>query len=439
MIGWLQPSAFWGLGLLALPVAIHLLRTRHARRVPFPTVRFVQPSSTASVRIRPPSDLRLLAVRLLIVAAAVAAAAQPLWLSPSRLAAWHARVARAVVIETNGGVGAAGPEARRVLAEAEAAGALVHRIEQADLREGLRRARAWLDSAPPARREIVVVSAFRPGTLTPPTVAGIEPDIGLRFVPLDSDRRSADLDGIPLLAAPDGRARAQRIRIAADGTHVRLEENAAAKTGSEGLRVHGERSQADARRVVAPLAAAGTPAPDPAQPIALVFDGTPAPAAANPSFDRWMIATLAGIERDRELAALARETEAATLEHSEAWTVLLADRSGRALVRAAALDGELLLAAAVPASSYFAAALARAALVSRYGPIERPEQEVLTIPRERLASWSRQPGPVDAQAWRRSDRSDARWLWAAALALLVAEAWLRAPARTRTEESHAAA
>lgn len=439
MIGWLQPAAFWGLGLLALPIAIHLLRARQARRVPFPSVRFVRPSRTASVRLRPPSDLVLLALRLLIVAAAVAAAAQPVWVSASRLAAWNERVARAVVVHTSG---EASDAALRSPADAEVIGDMAYRIEHPDLREGLRRARALLEAAPPARRELVVISRMRLGSLSPDMLAGLDPSIGLRFVPVAGEAAQAALEGIPLLAVPGVPAYTQRTRITREGTQVRFDAVGESDRTAPlaGFRVHGDDDGAVARRVLAALAAAGTPAPDAAQPIAFAFDGAAAPAPAGGSFERWMIETLAGIERDPELAAIARGTDAIGPEDPGEWTTLLTDGAGRPLVRAGRLDGELVLQAAVAASSYFAAALARAALAARYGPVEQPAREVLTIPRETLESWSRPPGPIEAAAWQRSDRSDSRWLWGLVLALLAIEGWLRGPARVRTtEESRAAA
>lgn len=434
MIGWLQPSAFWGLGLVTLPIAVHLLRTRRARRVPFPAVRFVQPSRTASVRLRPPSDLLLLALRLSIVAAAVAAAAQPLWLSASRVAAWDARVARAVVVDTSG----SGIDARRALAEAELSGDLSHRIEHPDLREAIRRARAWLRSAPPARREIVVISPFTLGAFTPAMLVDVDRDVGLRFVPITVDETAAEA-GRPLLAAPGLPARVQRTRVTPEGTHVRVEPMTPPGEAAPpaGVRVHGDSDGAVTRRILTTLAGAGTAAGDGAQPIALIFEGTDAPGGTGAARERWMIETLAAIERDAELRALSRDTAAAALPDDSGWTVLLADAAGRALVRAAAQEGELLLQAPVPESSYFAAALARAALAARAGP--PAIREIVPIPRDTLDAWSRQPGPVEADAWKRADTSDARWAWLIVVALLAAEGWLRVPARPRNEESRAAA
>ena len=51
MIGWLSPGALWALPVAALPVIIHLLRTHHARRVPFPSLR---PSIQSSCAVKVP-------------------------------------------------------------------------------------------------------------------------------------------------------------------------------------------------------------------------------------------------------------------------------------------------------------------------------------------------------------------------------------------------
>ena len=61
---WLLPAALAGLTLLAGPLALHLLTRHRARRLPFPTLRFVPPSNTAAVRLRQPTDVWLLILRL---------------------------------------------------------------------------------------------------------------------------------------------------------------------------------------------------------------------------------------------------------------------------------------------------------------------------------------------------------------------------------------
>lgn len=449
MIAWLQPSALWGLGLLALPVAIHLLQRRHAARVLFPSTRFLQASRTAAIRLRPPSDLILLALRMSIAALAVLAAAQPLWLSPSRVAAWNGRTARVVVVDTSDSMTVARAGGRTAADDAAAAAAAeetagpIFQVAHHDLTEALRRARAWLATAPPARREIVVISDFQHGSLPASSIEPIEREIGLRFIRVGGVERPALVDGIPLLQAPGVGGGTQRTYLSVEGTQLRLErggpsDSASNASRSPGFRVLGANTET-AERLITTLALAGTPAPDPAQPIAIVFTPTPAPAGASRRFDRWMIATLAPIERDPELARLAREIEGAALPTSDQWTALLKDRRSSPLVRAAAVDRELVLQVTVPASSYFAAAVSRAALISRYGPVARPEHEVLSIPAATLSAWSRAPGPVKETAWRNSDSSDARWLWVAALVLLIAEQSMRSRTVARKDEARVAA
>src|SRR3954468_18343885 len=102
MIRWTVPAAFTGLVLLALPVLVHMLVRRHARRIVFPTTKFLQATRAAAVRIRRPSDVGLLALRLGIVLAAVLAAAQPVLLASWRTAAWDRRGPRAVRLHTGG-------------------------------------------------------------------------------------------------------------------------------------------------------------------------------------------------------------------------------------------------------------------------------------------------------------------------------------------------
>lgn len=451
MIAWLQPWALWGLGLLALPVAVHLLQRRQADRVPFPSTRFVRPSHTAAVRLRPPSDLILLLLRMAIVAVAALAAAQPLLLSSSRVAGWNGRTARAIVLDASESMRMPRAGGRTALDEGEAAAAaeasaeFTFRVAHADLREGLVRAEAWLKTAPPARREIVVISDFQHGSLTAGPVESIQQGIGIRFVRTSGAGTPARAEGVPLLRAPGVRRGTQRIELTPEGTRLRVESDGnraapvQASTSSTGLRILGREHAREEPRLLAILAQAGVPAADPEEPIAVVFTPAPAPADASRRFARWMLSTLAGIERDPELASLARELDAAALAPSDSWTVLLRDRRAKPLVRAAASDRELLLQIAAPASGYFAAAVTRAALVTRYGRLDRPEQEPLAIPPGTLSAWSRRPGPVGESAWRNADVSDARWFWAGALVLYVAEHLLRWRTSARKEETRAAA
>src|SRR5262245_10695450 len=112
----LYPAALVGLTALAAPIAIHILARRRAERIPFPTLRFIQPGRLASVRRHVLEDAALLAVRVSILAAAAVAFAGPLVVTRSRETAWNAQTQTATV---DGG----------------------------DLRQGLRRAVTTLDAA----------------------------------------------------------------------------------------------------------------------------------------------------------------------------------------------------------------------------------------------------------------------------------------------------
>src|SRR4030095_11597275 len=71
LMTWLAPGAFAALALVAGPVLVHLLAPRNARRLIFPATHFVRATQSAAVRLRRPSDIGLLLLRLAIVATAV--------------------------------------------------------------------------------------------------------------------------------------------------------------------------------------------------------------------------------------------------------------------------------------------------------------------------------------------------------------------------------
>ena len=88
MITWTAPWALAGLVLLAGPILVHMLLRRNARRIVFPTTRFLPRTRASAVRFRRPSDVRLLILRAAVVLAAVLACAQPVLLSAWRMARW---------------------------------------------------------------------------------------------------------------------------------------------------------------------------------------------------------------------------------------------------------------------------------------------------------------------------------------------------------------
>ena len=170
---WINAAALAGLVAVLGPVVVHLLRRQRARRVPFPTVQFLVSTRAAAARIRTPSDLPLLALRVAIVAAAAIAAAQPFLATGWRRAAWERRIARALVIDTSESMApAASRVADAVAAERQASpGAL--EIRTGDLRAGLEQAVSALDDGEAGRTEIVVFSDFHKGSLTAADIAAL--------------------------------------------------------------------------------------------------------------------------------------------------------------------------------------------------------------------------------------------------------------------------
>ena len=90
-----NPIAWLGLAAIAVPILVHLLGRRRARRLAFPTLRFVPASPLPPVRRDRLTDVPLLLVRVAAIATAAVALTQPLWLTASR-----ARDASAVGIRT---------------------------------------------------------------------------------------------------------------------------------------------------------------------------------------------------------------------------------------------------------------------------------------------------------------------------------------------------
>ena len=154
---WLHPLAWWGLAALAVPVLIHLLVRQQSRRLAFPSLRFLRATRLAAIRRHTISDWPLLAVRLLILATAVAALASPVLVSAARRSSWNARVARAIVVVPHAGAGVSA-DVNRIAGE-EQAGSFVSAVfsPRERVADGLRAATTWLDRQPPATREIVVV------------------------------------------------------------------------------------------------------------------------------------------------------------------------------------------------------------------------------------------------------------------------------------------
>jgi hypothetical protein len=214
-IGWINAAALWGLGLIAIPIAIHLLVRQHTRVVRYPSLRFVRETALAAFRRRAIEDALLLACRAGVVAAAVLALAGPILQTPARTESYADRVARAVVRLDDTGVD-----------EAAAAGAFrTQTFRRAGAADALADAVRWLDGQPPASREIVVFGEFRKGQIAEGDLLMVPPHVGVRFAA--SPARSApDQYTQTTLTRRDGRLVFARrsVELLADSTRVSIGE-----------------------------------------------------------------------------------------------------------------------------------------------------------------------------------------------------------------------
>lgn len=401
----LVPAALVGLAAILLPLTIHLLRRRTATRIVLPATRFVLSRTSSAVRLRRLSDPVLLLVRMGVLASAAVALAQPLWLGEARTEAWSERIARVVVVD-------ASESARRSISvdaiEAERTSAdPALTIESEDLRSALERAGRWLSSAPPARREIVVLSDFQRGGLSDADVAAVPRDIGLRFVSTGRPATGAPPNVRTLV--PDGAVDARMDLM--DGRTAA--EYVAADAGLDGLRILAAPADSDAvRALLRVVSRAGAVAPDPSQPVTVRFRGAEGLPPVSQSADGWSFAAAQRLLRS--LDGLDTRIDVFST----------ADR--------------LIVDVDADPSSLTAARVVKAALDARLDREALGESEPESLPQERLAAWTREPALPDPAQWQQTDDSDARVFWVLALVLLGVEALVRRSQSVQEKEAETA-
>jgi hypothetical protein len=451
---WLNPIAWFAIASVALPILIHLLIQRRAERLPFPTLRFLQPTRLAAIRRHLLEDLPLLAVRIALLAAAVAALAGPLLVTSARRQAWDRRVVRAIVRDSSVGSGPApasaqapagsaeAPEARRQPAGTGDRGRPLREksFSDASLLDAIQRAILWLDTAPPARREIVVSSALAIDSITEADVAAIPADIGVRFERIGGLPRTRTVPAGRLLTSDGVRARA----VTLDGDRTSVREAAAADPFVWPIDVvapEADRSAADAAigAVLSQRVWAG-PADRRArllllQPAAVDADlkvrtTSEVVQASRPAViqQTWMAGAVSRIAGDRDLRdAAARVTVGMSDTQLSAapWQVLASAADGRPLAVAAESADRLVVASAARASDLVTPVLLRAIANAIGAPADLQGVEVVPIADAVLQRWSRSAAPVSSPRIESMDEDDRRWLWLAALLLMALEIWIR--------------
>ncbi len=437
---WLNPSALFAIAAAAAPILIHLLIHRKAERFPFPTLRFLQPTRLAAIRRHLLEDLPLLAVRIALLAAAVAALAGPLIVTSARRTAWNERVVRATVVhDVAGGLQPRDRRPERVAPHQD------RTFEAAALADGIRRAVLWLGTAPPARREIVVSSPFPIGSITEADVAGIPADVGIRFERASALPATRTVAAGRLLTA-DG-VTAREVILAGDRTS--LTETATGERVAWPIDVIS--SSADRPAIDAAIAAVLSQcvwAPAPGHRARLVVPDLTADPKVRTTTDvvqafrhagaitlPWMADAAARIARDPDLRAAAARVGAGFIDASFSvapWQILAAAADGRPLVAAAGSPEGLVLASAAPAADVATPVLLRAIANAIADVPTLQSAEVVAIPDAALQRWSRPSIPVPSPRIETVDGDDRRWLWLAALALLALEMWIRRARRGET-------
>ncbi|HET7698482.1 MAG TPA: BatA domain-containing protein [Vicinamibacterales bacterium] len=404
MIELLAPWAAAGAILLAGPLLVHMLLRRNARRLIFPAAHFLPATRAAAVRLRRPSDVGLLVLRMAIAGAAIAAALQPIVITPQRVSRWNARVIRAVVVDTSASAAAGGDGAR--LAEQELTSFRAQRFDGTDLRDGLARAAAWLAAAPPGRREVVILSDFQQGALEREDLRVLPAGAGVRTIRVHGPPRGG-ASPLPQVSGFRDAVWRPSVNVDARGTGVTWTKTADGSRAAWLTTAEAEAERDAASRAVYAATAAGVAAGDDTHRVRIRFAGAP-PDAASRSEVRtpWMVNAALALRR----SGLLRDADAA--------------------IQTAEQAGALVVETNVRAASLAAPAVVRAVVLAVRPPaIADREAEVLTVPDAELASWRRDAAPLAMTTYRPSGQadgdSDARWFWGIALALLGVETWLR--------------
>jgi hypothetical protein len=444
---WLNPVAWFALAAAAAPILIHILVSRTAERVPFPTLRFIPFTRLAAVRRRALDDALLLAVRVGLLAAAVAAVAGPFVTTAARRRAWDARIVRAFVV----GPGATAQDSNR----GRSISPDHERIFIADrLSDALHEARAWLAQAPPARREIVFVAPFTVGSIAAGDIADVPVDVGIRF-----DRSGAVSAALPVIVRLAGALELQgttssaaasriidrEVLITRDRTSVR--DTGGAPLMALPIEVRSStKTRAAANEALTAALEQRVLAPPPGRRVVVVLPEASAEAAtigaATPIRQAWMADAAGRIARDvalmRASSRVAAGIEGANVT-GPTFVALASAGDGRPLVAAASLADRLLVVSGAAASAPATMEVLRATMASLAPRQDLQPVEILPISDRQLQAWTRSAPPVVSPNVKALDGDDRRWLWAAALGLLLAESRLRRAARTRVGQTTAEA
>ncbi len=320
---WLNLPALAGLVAVGVPIFIHLLGRRQARRQKFPTLRFLDVSRLLPTRRTRLTDLLLLLVRAGIVTSAALALAQPVLRTAKRSASLQNTVARAIVVDTSASMfrpaqsGATGlrvvdvarTDAQR--AASEATTSLI--IETATPAKAIPGAVDWLRRQS-GHAAMVMISDFQSGTVDSTDLAIVPADIGIALAPV-----MATVDTAPITVTVRGGTTITTAKVSLTPEHTAVEwRTASVARDTAGhfpilLTGDGERVAVGAAEHAALTSGVAWRAVA-NEPIAIVYPGYAQRAelirAAKPLTQPWMADVVVRIRSDSTLIAAASAADA---------------------------------------------------------------------------------------------------------------------------------
>jgi hypothetical protein len=151
-------------------------------------------------------------------------------------------------------------------------------------------------------------------------------------------------------------------------------------------------------------------------------------ANASPIQRPWMADAAARMADDEDLRAAGIRVQRGLADKRLAavpWHVLAVAADGLPLAAAAGSADRLLMVSAADATSLATPVLLRSIANNIATVPDLQRAEVMPITGSVLQQWSRPPAPVVSPRIETVDHDDRRWMWLAALCLLLLEQWVR--------------
>ncbi len=399
----LNPVAWLGALLVALPIAIHLFSRQPARTMAFPSLRFLDLSRVLPTRRTKLTDLVLLAVRVLTILLAAFALTQPLW---ARAIGANGDVSRVVIVESAARDRAV-LEPRADSLVQSAAQAL--RVTTPTAASAIPGALAWL-SLQHTTRELVLLTANGGTALDSLDIAGIPADVRVVVAPCAG--AGAGVDAAPaqrvVLWAGHGSATRERERDARAVTAARLS------------------GAANVRDIVAA-----------AESLAIVVAG-PDADTVSAWRDRltmlntpWMSDAVAQLHADTTVAATLGALTLGDTAVATPWSVIARAANGAPALLAAAHGSQMLVVVRAPFNTATSDLLRAAVLLGASRVFDVSPRATRTLDSATVARWiaARDTrtalGTANASGEYDTGPSDARYIWLAVLLLLGVETALR--------------